>query len=105
VKEKPMSEHTPLTFVALTAALVERRTWALVDGSLVRSHSFASWQEAFASLAPIAAVAERLDHHPDWSQRGATLRIELTTHHPRGISQLDLDLADAIDTILPEVVA
>lgn len=100
-----MSKHTPLTFSVLTDALVERRAWALVDGCLVRSHIFASWQEAFDSLAPIAAVAERLDHHPNWSQRGATLRIELTTHRPRGISQLDLDLAEAIDTILPEVVA
>ena len=99
-----MSKHTPLTFSVLTDALVERRAWALVDGCLVRSHTFASWQEAFDSLAPIAAVAERLDHHPNWSQRGATLRIELTTHRPRGISQLDLDLAEAIDTILPEVV-
>ena len=100
-----MSKHAPLTFSVLTDALVERRAWALVDGCLVRSHTFASWQEAFDSLAPIAAVAERLDHHPNWSQRGATLRIELTTHRPRGISQLDLDLAEAIDTILPEVVA
>lgn len=100
-----MSKHTPLTFSVLTDALVERRAWALVDGCLVRSHTFASWQEAFDSLAPIAAVAERLDHHPNWSQRGATLRIELTTHRPRGISQIDLDLAEAIDTILPEVVA
>ena len=100
-----MSKHTPLTFSVLTDALVERRAWALVDGCLVRSHTFASWQEAFDSLAPIAAVAERLDHHPNWSQRGATLRIELTTHRPRGISQLDLDLAEAIDTILTEVVA
>ena len=99
-----MSKHTPLTFCALTDALVARGTWVLIDGRLVRSHTFASWQEAFAALAPIAAVAERLDHHPDWSQRGATLRIELTTHRPRGISQLDLDLAEAIDTILPEVV-
>ena len=99
-----MSKHTPLTFVALTDALAERGAWALIDGLLVRSHTFASWQEAFASLTPIAEVAERLDHHPDWSQRGATLRLELTTHRPRGISQLDLDLAEAIDTILPEVV-
>ena len=100
-----MSEHTPLTFVALTDALIERGAWALVDGRLVRSHTFASWQEAFDSFAPIAAVADRLDHHPNWSQRGATLRIELTTHSPRGISQLDLGLAEAIDRILPEVVA
>lgn len=100
--DRPMSDHTPFTFCALGDALVERPAWALIDGRLVRSHDFGSWQDAYAALTPIAAVAERLDHHPDWSQRGTTLRIELTTHRPRGISQLDLDLADAIDAILPE---
>lgn len=100
-----MSRHIPLTFCAVTDALVDRPTWALVDGRLVRSHAFASWQEAHAMLVPIAAAAEYLNHHPDWSQRGTTLRIELTTHHPRGISQLDLDLAEAIDAILPEATA
>ena len=99
VNEEWISDKTRFIFDGLKTQRLDR-PFIRVNGKLQP----ASWQEAFAALAPIAAVAERLDHHPDWSQRGATLRIELTTHRPRGISQLDLDLAEAIDTILPEVV-
>lgn len=90
-----------MTQLAVLGALSERPAWALVGDRLVREHDCGSWDAAFAALAPIAGVAERLDHHPDWSQRGGTLRLELRTHRPRGISQLDLDLADAIDAVLP----
>ncbi len=92
----------PMTYEAVVVALAERPAWALVNGRLVREHTFGSWAAAHAAIASIAALAERLDHHPDWQQRGGTLRIELMTHRPRGISQLDFDLATAIDAVLPE---
>jgi pterin-4a-carbinolamine dehydratase len=75
-----------MTQLAVLGALSERPAWALVGDRLVREHDCGSWDAAFAALAPIAAAAERLDQR---------------THRPRGISQLDLDLADAIDAVLP----
>ncbi len=96
-----MSTRTPMTQLAVADALADRPAWALVHDRLVREHDCGSWDAAFALLAPIAAAADRLDHHPDWSQRGGTLRLEVRTHRPRGISRLDFDLADAIDELLP----
>ena len=46
-----------------------------------------------------ALVAEQLDHHPEWFNVYATVRVHLTTHDAGGLSQLDLDLARAMDRI------
>ena len=95
-----MSNQRSLSYVEVVEALVTRPAWALVDGRLVREHTIASWDEAFACLAPIAEHATRLDHHPDWAQRGRTLRFELVTHSAKGITLLDFALADVIDAEL-----
>jgi len=97
-----MGDRTPMTDAAVTTALGDRPAWTLVAGRLVRERDCGTWGAAFALLAQIAGHAERLDHHPDWSQRGSTLRLEVVTHRPPGISQLDFDLADAIDVVLAE---
>ena len=60
-----MSTRTPMTQLAVADALADRPAWALVHDRLVREHDCGSWDAAFALLAPIAAAADRLDHHPD----------------------------------------
>lgn len=94
------SNRQPLTYVDVGAALCARPAWAFVDGTLVRAHDCGSWDAAFAAARRIAEEAGRLDHHPDWSQRGGVLRIVIRTHRPAGITPLDLVLADAVDAIL-----
>ena len=71
--------------------------WDLVNGKLHRELRFANFAEAFGFMASIAIVAEKMDHHPEWSNVYNRVTIDLVTHDVDGISELDLDLAAIID--------
>lgn len=71
--------------------------WDVVSGKLHREVSFKDFVSAFACMTEVAMVAERIDHHPEWSNVYNRVVIDLLTHDPPGITQLDLDLAAAID--------
>lgn len=66
-------------------------------GRLVRSFEFAGFAQAFAFMTEVAQAAERLDHHPDWSNGFNRVDIALTTHDAQGLTGLDLELARAAD--------
>ena len=70
--------------------------WQVVDGKLHREFAFGDFAEAFAFMARVAAEAERLDHHPDWSNSWNRVVIDLVTHEAGGITELDRSLAVAI---------
>ena len=63
---------------------------------------FASFSQAFAFMTQVAMLAERLDHHPDWSNSYATVKIELTTHDAGGLTPKDVELAQAIDEVIAQ---
>ena len=50
-------------------------------------------------MTAVALEAEKLNHHPDWSNSYSRVNIVLTTHEADGITQLDFDLANSIDRI------
>jgi 4a-hydroxytetrahydrobiopterin dehydratase len=77
--------------------LGEHPDWAVVDGKLHREVRLASFVEAFGLMAQVALVAEKLDHHPEWSNVYSTVVIDLTTHDTGGLTGLDLQLAEAVD--------
>jgi len=54
--------------------------WERRDGTLVRSFQFKNFTEAFAFMNKVAALADELDHHPDWSNSWNVVNISLTTH-------------------------
>jgi 4a-hydroxytetrahydrobiopterin dehydratase len=81
----------------LAAALRELPGWELRDGKLQRGLVFADFAEAFAFMTRVAAEAEQLDHHPDWSNVWNRVAITLWTHDAGGITQRDIDLARAIE--------
>jgi len=60
---------------------------------------FADFNEAWGFMARVALWAEKLNHHPEWSNVWRTVDITLTTHDAGGLSALDLKLADRIDTL------
>lgn len=62
-----------------------------------RSFAFADFTAAFAFMTRVAAVAEAMDHHPDWSNVWNRVAIRLTTHDAGGITALDMELARRID--------
>ena len=74
--------------------------WAEVDGKLHRELTFADLAEAFAFVAPLAAVAEELDHHPDWSNSWNRVTIDLFSHSAGAITDQDRELARRIDELL-----
>jgi 4a-hydroxytetrahydrobiopterin dehydratase len=81
----------------LDAHLAEHPDWSVVDGKLHRVYSFPSFVTAFGFMASVALIAERMDHHPDWSNVYGTVTVDLVTHSLGGISANDLALSAAMD--------
>lgn len=75
------------------ARLVDLAGWSIEDGKLHRTFRFANFVEAFGFMSSVALVAEKMDHHPEWSNVYATVEVDLTTHDADGITTLDLELA------------
>ncbi len=68
------------------------------DGEAIQRHyKFADFAHAFAFMARVALLAEKADHHPEWSNVYNRVDIRLTTHDAGGLTQRDIDLAHAID--------
>ena len=71
--------------------------WEIRTGKLHREFRFASFVEAFGFMTQVALLAERRDHHPDWSNVYDKVVIDLVSHDVGGLSQRDFDLAAGID--------
>jgi 4a-hydroxytetrahydrobiopterin dehydratase len=89
-----------LTDGEVTAGLEHLPEWELVAGKLHRELRFRDFVEAFGFMARVALLAEKRDHHPEWSNVYDRVVIDLRTHDAGGISQKDFDLATAIDHLL-----
>lgn len=71
------------------------------DGAAIeRRFEFADFSAAFAFMARVALLAEKRDHHPEWSNVYNRVVIELTTHDAGGLSLRDVKMAKAIDALL-----
>jgi 4a-hydroxytetrahydrobiopterin dehydratase len=79
------------------AALAALPGWELREGRLCRTLRFPDFVQAFAFMARVALLAERMNHHPDWSNAYNRVEIALSTHDLGGLSTLDLELARQID--------
>lgn len=73
--------------------------WKLSDNQLVRDFEFKSFTEAFGFMAAVACVAERLFHHPDWSNVYNKVTIAITTHSEGGITELDFEFVSKVDEL------
>lgn len=71
------------------------------DGSarLERTYSFANFVKAFGFMAAAALEAERLNHHPTWTNTYGAVAVELCTHDSGGVTALDVELAERMDAI------
>jgi 4a-hydroxytetrahydrobiopterin dehydratase len=84
----------------LGAALRELPGWEEREGKLHRELAFRDFAEAFAFMTRVALVAERLDHHPDWTNVWNRVSIALWSHDAGGITTRDVALARAIEAAL-----
>ena len=64
--------------------------WELKDGKLKKSFRFSNFVEAFGFMTRIALEAEKINHHPDWSNVYNTVTIKLSTHDAGGITDYDI---------------
>ena len=68
--------------------------------AITRSFTFADFSQAFAFMTRVALLAEKADHHPEWSNVYNRVDILLTTHDAGGLSHRDVDLAERIDALV-----
>lgn len=75
--------------------------WSLVPGrdAIRRAFRFQDFNEAWGFMARVALLAEKLDHHPEWSNVWNQVSIILATHDAGGLSARDVTLAKAIDAL------
>lgn len=78
---------------AVAERLADIPGWELVDGKLHRRFAFGDFAEAFGFMASLATVAERLNHHPEWSNVWNRVTIDLVTHDADGLTELDFAFA------------
>lgn len=72
--------------------------WALQDGKLHREFVLRDFVEAFGFMAKVAVLAEKADHHPDWSNSWNKVVIDLSSHDAGGtVTDRDIALATAIN--------
>ena len=75
--------------------------WEEKDNKLSQTFEFKDFVEAFGFMSKVAILAEKANHHPNWSNVYNKVIIELTTHDEGNvITQKDRDLAAAIDKLL-----
>ncbi len=75
--------------------------WQEQDNKLSRSFEFKDFSEAWAFMNRVALLAEKMDHHPNWSNVYNKVNIELTTHDAGNtVTERDRKLAKAIDKLL-----
>jgi 4a-hydroxytetrahydrobiopterin dehydratase len=85
---------------ATLGTIIPLWTPALDKDAIRREFKFADFSAAWGFMTRVALLAEKLDHHPDWSNAWNTVRMELTTHDAGGLSDNDIKLAQAIDALI-----
>ena len=92
-----MTAPTRLSDAEIDAALAALPGWKRNGDGIERAYRFADFTRAFAWMTRAALLAERADHHPEWSNVYNKVEVRLTTHDAGGITARDVALATAID--------
>lgn len=74
--------------------------WVVSGGALRRDFVFADFTEAFGFMTRVALAAEKLGHHPDWSNSWNSVTVALSTHDAGGITDLDFQLAGVMQRLM-----
>lgn len=76
------------------------KLWVIKEEKLYREFKFPNFVSAFGFMAQVAILAEKADHHPEWSNVYNRVAIYLTTHEVSGISKRDFELAQKISKLI-----
>lgn len=85
-----------------TSALADLPNWVLSEDnkSIRRRFIFKNFIQAFGFMTSAALEAEKLNHHPNWSNVYKTVDVTLTTHDADGLTELDMKLAKKMDALI-----
>ena len=86
---------------ARKAALTKLKGWSEVAGrdAISRTFAFRDFNEAFGFMTRVALIAEKMDHHPEWSNVYKAVVVTLSTHDAGGLTERDIKLAEAMDRV------
>jgi 4a-hydroxytetrahydrobiopterin dehydratase len=94
-RRRAIPKLSPDRIASLTRDLPE---WTSDGEALSRKLKFKDFKKAFAFMTDVAAKADEMDHHPEWSNVYSHVSIRLTTHDAGGLTEKDLALARHIDS-------
>ena len=83
----------------LNPATGEPQRWNVAEGKLQATFVFDDFVAAFGFMTASALVAERMNHHPEWFNVYNRVRVDLITHDAGGLTELDFQLAAAMNAI------
>lgn len=94
-----MTGKDRLDDAAIRSRLEQVDGWTLENGRIRRSFEFDDFVRAFGFMTAVALAAERMNHHPDWSNVYNRVEISLSSHDVDGLSDRDFRLAQRIDAL------
>jgi 4a-hydroxytetrahydrobiopterin dehydratase len=85
--------------IGAAAALARLEGWTAAEGrdAIVKTFRFADFNAAFGWMTRVALAADRLDHHPEWSNVYNRVEVLLATHDADGVTERDVELARFMD--------
>jgi len=86
----------------IAAGLRDLAGWSVENGNLHRVFEFKDFSAAFGFMTRVAIAAEKMDHHPDWSNSWNKVTVDLCTHSAGGLTKNDFNLAAAMQQIASE---
>ncbi|GAA0558899.1 4a-hydroxytetrahydrobiopterin dehydratase [Rhizomicrobium electricum] len=90
-----------LDSAARSAFLSEFPLWREVEGrdAIARRFAFADFSAAFGFMTRVALLAEKMDHHPEWSNVYAKVDVTLSTHDAGGVTEKDVAMAREMERL------
>ena len=95
-----MADQIPLTSDERAALGQRLPDWEIEGQKLCRTFLFANFGEAWTFMEQVAVEAEKLQHHPDWSNSWNRVTIAVTTHSIGSLTRLDVAFAEAVEELL-----
>lgn len=92
-------ERRKLSDSEIGAALQELSGWKLKNGRLAKTFKFGTFAQAIGWMVAVSIYADKIDHHPDWSNVYNRVSVQLYTHDLDALSTWDIALAQHMDEL------
>ncbi|MEO6323949.1 MAG: 4a-hydroxytetrahydrobiopterin dehydratase [Thermoanaerobaculia bacterium] len=97
-----MKNPSPLSEKAVSQRLSALPGWSLKSGKLLRAFHFSDFSHAFGFMTRCALEAEKMNHHPDWTNVYSVVTVRLVSHDAAGITARDFQLAKEFSRVFDE---